>query len=256
MRAAASTNRLEQLIGRLDAAFPTGLTGWARTLRSEAVELQAQWAVEEKVRLAETKADDLPRVRLVIEHRRFAKDAAGQQLATIESTGKEEVILELFENEAPNTVANFLDLVGRGFYDGTSFHLAIATVMAVGGDPNTKNADPADDGMGGPGHVIPAEHQAPKARRLFRGSLAMLPNGPRSAGSQFFFTLSPRRDMHGEVTVFGRVLKGQEAVDNITRGRTTRNVGVFGRIIPGDLLVSAEILRKRAHAYPVKKEKK
>jgi cyclophilin family peptidyl-prolyl cis-trans isomerase len=216
--------------------------------------LQLKWQAEQKLRHAEEQANDLPRVKLLIEHRRFAKDASGQPLTTVERTGRGEVILELFENEAPETVANFIDLVSRRFYDGTSFHLVLPATLVQGGDPNTKNNDPADDGAGGPGYFIADEFKSPKARHHFRGSVSMVNTGPGTSGSQFFFTLTPQPEMDGHFTVFGRVLQGQDVLDQLTPGRTTRELGHYGRIIPGDLLIRAEVLRKRPHEYKAQKQ--
>ena len=258
IRVGFSNNQFDEVAKRLDRAFPAGLPSWATRHRKSADELQALWQREEKLRLAEAKADDLPRVKLVIEHRRFAKDAAGKSLTTTENLGREEVVLELFENEAPNAVANFLDLVGRKFYDGTSFHHAIPADMAAGGDPNTKNDDPADDGKGGPGYVLPNEFTSPQARSHFRGSISMFldKDEKRTTGSQFYLSLAPDPEMNGRCTVFGRVIQGQEAIDRITPGRTNRDLGEYGKLIPGDLLVRAEILRVRPHEYKVVKDRR
>jgi cyclophilin family peptidyl-prolyl cis-trans isomerase len=130
----------------------------------------------------------------------------------------------------------------------------VPATMVAGGDPNTRNDDPDDDGLGGPGYVIADEYKAKTARNHFRGSISMVRTPQRSAGSQFFFRLSPAPEMDGKFTVFGRIIEGQDVADRITRGRTTRQVGPFGRIIPGDLLVRAEVLRKRAHEYRAVKE--
>ncbi|HEX3313544.1 MAG TPA: peptidylprolyl isomerase, partial [Gemmataceae bacterium] len=142
------------------------------------------------------------------------------------------------------------------FYDGTRFHLAVPSLMVAGGDPNSKNEDPSGDGAGGPGYMIPDECTSPKARNSFHGTLSMVNTGPGTAGSQFFFTLLPRNGMNGHFTVFGRVLQGQDVIDHITRGRTTREIPAFGKIIPGDLLVRAEVIRKRPHEYRVIKEQR
>jgi cyclophilin family peptidyl-prolyl cis-trans isomerase len=254
-RIAISTDQFDEVIRQLDRAFPGSRPDWAREHRAAAEALQARWEVEQKLRRAEAVANNLPRVRLVIEHRQFgkSKDAAGKPVTSIESSGREEVLLELFEDQAPNTVANFLELVARKFYDGTSFHLALPATIVAGGDPNTKNNDPSDDGAGGPGYVIPDEFTSPAARSHFRGALSMVNTGPQTAGSQFFLSLAPSPEMHGTFTVFGRIIEGQGAVDRITRGRTTRILGHYGKIIPGDLLVRAEVIRKRDHEYRVVK---
>ena len=81
----------------------------------------------------------------------------------------------------------------------------------------------------------------------------MVQNGANTAGSQFFISLIAQPELRGRVTVFGRVIRGQEVADQITRGRTNRSVGSFGKIIPGDLLVRAEVIRKRSHPYLVRK---
>jgi cyclophilin family peptidyl-prolyl cis-trans isomerase len=252
-RVAISMHQFTEVIERLDRAFPSQPPGWVVAMRDRAMELQTAWQAEQKIREAEARANDLPRVKLVIEHRRFAR--GDEQKATVESTGQEEVILELFEDQAPATVANFLSLVDRGFYDDTLFHVVVPATMAVGGDPNTKNNDPSDDGAGVRDYVIPDEYLSPAARKHFRGSLSMVSTGPHTAFSRFFLTLTPQPAMNGHCTVFGRVIKGMEAVDRISRGRTTRNVGTFGKIIPGDRLVRATVLRKRPHEYEVIKEK-
>jgi cyclophilin family peptidyl-prolyl cis-trans isomerase len=253
---ALASNQFEPVIDRLTRAFPGGLPTWAKAYRREAEVLQAKWEVEQKFRRAEALAGDLPRVRLIIEHRRFAKDSKGNPLTTIESTGRGEIVLELFENEAPLTVTNFIDLVARKFYDGTSFYLALPATAVAGGDPNTRNEDRDRDGDGGPGYVIADEYQAKGARNHFRGSISMVKTEPRTAGSRFFLSLAPAPEMDGNFTVFGRILEGQEVADKITRGRTTRKLGHFGRIIPGDLLVRAEVVRKRPHEYRAVKEQR
>ena len=253
-RAAFAREQFAAVIDRLDRAFPGHSPDWAAGMRREAAGLSTRWHAEQRLRRAEEKADDLPRVRLSIEHRRFARGPDGKRTSQIETTGRGEVVIELFEDQAPATVANFLTLVARGLYDGTRFHLAEPASLVAGGDPKTRGADIAADGTGGPGYVIPDEFASVKARGHFRGSVSMVDTGPHTAGSQFFITLVPRPEMDGRFTVFGRVIRGQDVVDGITPGRTNRQVGRFGRIIPGDLLVWATVLRKRPHAYRVIKE--
>jgi cyclophilin family peptidyl-prolyl cis-trans isomerase len=252
-RACFYTERYADVVTGLDQAFPAPPPEGVQKLRSEAAARQTQWLAEQQRRAAEAKADNLPRVRLIVEHRRFARDEKGVPLTTIESTGRGEVIVELFEDQAPNTVANFLSLVEQKQYDGTRFHLAEAAALVEGGDVKSRQREPAEDGTGGPGYFIADEFGRPDARRHGRGTLSMVNNGPGTAGSRFFLTLVPMPEMDGKYTVFGRVLQGQNVVDRITRGRTNPNVGRHGRIIPGDLLVRAEVLRKRAHEYRVTK---
>lgn len=184
---------------------------------------QEFWAAEQEIRAAEQQADDLPRVLL--------------------KTTQGDIVIELFENEAPNTVANFISLVEQKQYDGLLFHRVIPNFMAQGGDPNTLDADPQNDGQGGPGYVIPCECYAPQARRHFQGSLSMAHAGKDTGGSQFFLThlptphLNPNADEKRGHTVFGRVIKG---LDNALALRKE------------DRIESAKVLRKRDHAYEPK----
>jgi cyclophilin family peptidyl-prolyl cis-trans isomerase len=249
--AAAANEKFDLVTRRLDQSFGDKKPDWTADIVKEAAYLQKQWEKEAKLRAAEAKANDLPRVRLFIEHRRFAvKD--GQVTTKVESTGKGEVVLELFEDQAPISVANFLTLVDKKFYDGTKFFLADPARIVAGGCPLTKNADPADDGTGEPGYLIPDEFDSPKARSHFRGTLSMVNTGePKTAGCQFLITLTPQPTMDGRFTVFGRVLQGQDVIERITQGRTHPDVAPFGRIIPGDVLVRAEVIRKRDHEYKV-----
>jgi cyclophilin family peptidyl-prolyl cis-trans isomerase len=166
------------------------------------------WKAEQEIRAKEAKADDLPRVKL--------------------TTTKGEIDIELLENDAPNTVANFVELVTKKFYDGLKFHRVIPGFMAQGGDP-------AGNGSGGPGYRFKDEIK-PDYRRHFRGSLSMANAGPDTNGSQFFITHLPTDWLNGKHTVFGRVLSGQEVVD---------------ALIAGDAIVKAEVTRKRDHEYKV-----
>jgi peptidylprolyl isomerase len=251
-RAAFNTERFAEVAARLRRAFLDGRPAWADEIHAAALDWQKRWEAEQKQRAADQKAN-LPRVRLLIEHRRFARDAEGKPLTAVESTGKGEVILELFEDQAPLAVANFLTLVEKKVYDSTRFHRAEPGRLVAGGDPKSRTGDPKDDGTGNPGYFIPDEFQRPDARGHFRGAISLVNNGPKTTGCQFFITLAPARELDGHFTVFGRVLKGQEVIDRITPGRTSLQAGPYGRIIPGDLLLRAEVLRKRPHEYRVVK---
>ena len=174
-------------------------------------------------RKAEAQADDLPRVKI--------------------STSSGDLVVELFENEAPNTVANFLTLVEKGFYDGTPFHRVIGGFMAQGGDPT-------GSGSGGPGHAIACECSAPGARKHFLGTLSMAHAGKDTGGSQFFLTFRPTEHLDGKHTVFGRVIEGFDVLPRLTRTQDEQ-----GRPVPGvkpDRIVKAEVVRKRNHPYDPK----
>jgi len=113
--------------------------------------------------------------------------------------------LELFESEAPGTVANFEKLAGDKFYDGVSFHRVIPGFMSQGGCPK-------GDGTGGPGYTIPCELGPSNPHRHEKGSLSMAHRGPNTGGSQFFICHEPQPHLDGKHTVFGKVTKGIEHV--------------------------------------------
>jgi len=191
-------------------------------------EERAKWEREQKLREAETKADNLPRVELII------GDGAGHE--------KGKVIVELFENEAPNTVANFISLVEQHKYDGLPFHRVLSGFMAQGGDP-------LGDGTGGPSYHIADECNLPNHRDHFRGSLSMAHSAqPNSNGSQFFICYVPTSHLDGMHTVFGRVIEGIDVVDHIQRADPEKPSG-----LRPDKILKAKVLRKREHAYEPQK---
>lgn len=119
-----------------------------------------------------------------------------------------EIWIELFEKDAPNTVANFEKLANEGFYDGLVFHRVIPGFVAQGGCPY-------GNGTGGPGYTINCEINPNKHER---GSVAMAHAGRNTGGSQFYICYQPQPHLDGEHTVFGKVVKGMEHVDAF-RGR-------------------------------------
>jgi cyclophilin family peptidyl-prolyl cis-trans isomerase len=156
-------------------------------------------------------------------------------------TSKGKIVFELFEDHAPNTVANAISLVEGGKYDGIAFHRVINGFMAQGGDPNTLDDDPSNDGYGGPGYSIKCECYEPGTRMHFRGSLSMAHSGQDTGGSQFFITHLPTDWLNartepdkGGHTVFGRVIEGMKVAAALRRG---------------DKIIRATVLRKRPHEY-------
>jgi peptidyl-prolyl cis-trans isomerase B (cyclophilin B) len=109
--------------------------------------------------------------------------------------------LELFDAEAPGTVANFIKLAREGFYDGLAFHRVIDGFMAQGGCPNTRAGARGVPGTGGPGYTIPCEINAHKHQS---GSLSMAHAGKDTGGSQFFLCHGPQPHLDGVHTVFGQ----------------------------------------------------
>jgi peptidyl-prolyl cis-trans isomerase B (cyclophilin B) len=121
--------------------------------------------------------------------------------------------LNFFPDVAPEHVNNFIELATKGFYDGTTFHRVIPGFMIQGGDPNSKDADKAKHGMGGPGHTIKAEFNEKPHKR---GALSMARSAhPDSAGSQFFICVADANFLDRQYSVFGEVVSGLEAVDAI-----------------------------------------
>jgi peptidyl-prolyl cis-trans isomerase B (cyclophilin B) len=121
--------------------------------------------------------------------------------------------LRFFPDVAPEHVNNFIELVNKGFYDGTTFHRVIPGFMIQGGDPNSKDADKSKHGMGGPGHTIKAEFNEKPHKR---GALSMARSAqPDSAGSQFFICVADANFLDRQYSVFGEVVSGIEAVDAI-----------------------------------------
>ncbi len=143
--------------------------------------------------------------------------SAGPQVAVLE-TALGTIVIKFYPEDAPKTTANFKKLVREKFYDGTYFHRVIPGFMIQGGDPNSKNADPNDDGMGDPGYTVPQEIK----RAHLRGSVATARMGDGvnpnkdSSGSQFFIDVAPQRSLDaGGYTVFGEVISGMDVVDKI-----------------------------------------
>ncbi len=131
--------------------------------------------------------------------------------------------LELFAKDAPETVANFLKLSTDGFYDGVRFHRVIKDFMIQGGDPNSKDDDWSNDGIGGPGYSFKDEINSHK---IIRGVLAMANAGPNTNGSQFFIVTAQSAPwLDGKHTVFGRVVEGMNVVDKIENAPTDKMRG-------------------------------
>jgi len=133
------------------------------------------------------------------------------------STDKGEIVLEFYPDAAPLHVANFKKLAKVGFYDGTTFHRVIPGFMIQGGDPNSKDDNPFNDGQGGPPYSVPAEFNKISHEP---GILSMARSSdPNSAGSQFFICLGSPKHLDGQYTVFGKAIKGMEVVNMIGKDR-------------------------------------
>ena len=129
-------------------------------------------------------------------------------------TSKGIITLELYDADAPKTVANFVELAGKGFYDGLTFHRVIPDFMIQAGCPK-------GDGTGGPGYQFEDEQNQ---HGIVRGVIAMANAGPNTNGSQFFFvTTAAAPWLDGRHTVFGKVTSGMDIVDAIEKVETGRN---------------------------------
>lgn len=146
--------------------------------------------------------------------------SCSQNPTVVMVTSMGEIEIELNAEEAPKHTENFIKLVNSGFYTGTLFHRVVPGQIIQGGDPLSKDSDPANDGRGGPGYLIDAEFKLTHVR----GSIAAARMNDRvnpqkkSSGSQFYICITnlPQLDKMG-YSVFGKVVQGMETVDKIGR---------------------------------------
>ncbi|MBO6524297.1 MAG: peptidylprolyl isomerase [Balneolaceae bacterium] len=143
-------------------------------------------------------------------------------LKAIFNTSKGTINITLFDDKTPKTVANFVNLATRGYYDGLGFHRVINDFMVQGGCPN-------GDGRGGPGYVFEDEFH-PELIHDQPGKLSMANAGPGTNGSQFFITHVPTQWLDGRHSVFGEVdsEKDQEVVNQIVQGDKIESVKIEG----------------------------
>ncbi len=144
-------------------------------------------------------------------------------LHAVFDTDRGPIKVELYPDKAPLTVANFVNLAGRGFYDGLDFHRVIADFMVQGGCPQ-------GTGTGGPGYKF--EDETGNGVKHERGVLSMANAGPDTNGSQFFITHVATSWLDGKHTVFGKVVEGLEAVDRIQQGDGLKSVKIEGDVEP------------------------
>lgn len=134
-------------------------------------------------------------------------------------TEKGNIVLELFDKDAPKTVENFEKLINKGYYDGLTFHRVIPNFVIQGGCPK-------GDGTGGPGYSIKCETKG-NPRKHGRGALSMAHAGKDTGGSQFFITHSPQPHLDGVHTVFGQVIEGMDVVNKIKAKDVMKKVTVI-----------------------------
>jgi peptidyl-prolyl cis-trans isomerase B (cyclophilin B) len=162
------------------------------------------------------------------------------KIAAIEIADLGSVRIELLPELAPRTVANFEALASQGFYDGTTFHRVVPGFMIQGGDPNTRDADPRNDGSGSADVTLPRE---PSQWSHRRGTVSWAAQGHTPSGSQFFIVVGDSPHLDGRHNVIGRVISGIEVVDRVTQ----LEVDSYGRYGPRNrpYPVDARIARVR-----------
>jgi peptidyl-prolyl cis-trans isomerase B (cyclophilin B) len=150
----------------------------------------------------------------------FSKSAMSEELKVTIETSKGKIVAKLYADEVPQTVANFVNLAQRGYYDGLSFHRVIADFMIQTGCP-------LGNGTGGPGYKF-ADEINPKLKHSGPGFLSMANAGPATNGSQFFITHVATPWLDGKHAVFGQVVEGQNIVDSIRQGDKMVKVSIQG----------------------------
>lgn len=228
-----ATGQLDRATPHLIKAIQSGeMDDLNRLLLGELEPLKVLIQREAESRRQDAEKDDSPRVLL--------------------ETTRGPIVIELFEDQAPNTVANFIDLVDQGYYDGLPFYQVLKSQVALAGDDDKNHAGTAP-------FVIADEAIGEDARPLLRGSLAMAkipdPQGkdrtsvPNTASSQFFIPFRPIPRAHLEFTVFGRVIEGLEHFSFLTRIDPSEKKEENAPPVSPDRIVVAKVLRRRDHSY-------
>ncbi len=158
-------------------------------------------------------------------------DQSKEYFATLQ-TEKGDVVLELFADQAPLAVNNFVFLANQGWYDDVTFHRVIEGFVAQGGDPT-------GTGFGGPGYAFSNEI-VPELNFDEAGLVAMANAGPDSNGSQFFITYGPIPQLNGGYTIFGRVISGMDIVESLKLRDPAQGLG----LPPGDMILGVSIEEK------------
>jgi cyclophilin family peptidyl-prolyl cis-trans isomerase len=188
-------------------------------IREQLDATRTKWEREMMIRRLEEAADDLPRV--------LFETTAGN------------FVVELFENQAPKTVGNFISLVEKRFYDDLTFHLVKPGQLAQTGCP-------IGDGTGDAGYKIPDETAVEEPRDHFAGTVSMANTGKDTGGSQFFIAHQPNVNLDGRFTAFGVVIEGLENVYSLKRVDKT---SFSDAAVEPSKIIRATVLRKRDHEY-------
>ncbi len=146
--------------------------------------------------------------------------ASAEKLSAEIETSRGKIEIELTPDKTPVTVANFVNLAQKGFYNGVTFHRIIPNFMVQGGDPTAT-------GSGGPGYKFEDEFDS-SLKHDTPGVLSMANSGPGTNGSQFFITHVPTPWLDGKHSVFGKVISGQKVVDTLKQGDKIEKITIKG----------------------------
>ncbi|MFK7766253.1 MAG: peptidylprolyl isomerase [Mariniblastus sp.] len=208
--------RAEMMLQRIEE----GGTKLLPVYREALTDAKEKWKRELMIRRLESNTNDLPQIKI--------------------ETTEGNIVVELFENHAPQTVGNFVSLVQEGFYDDKAFYL-----VRPGDCARTGCSE--NDGTGDIGYQIPCEYNREQIRHHFSGTLSMHNEGPDTGGSQFFITHQRKKEYDGRYTAFGRVIDGMDVVYKLNKVDKTP----YSRIKGGEAskIIKATVLRKREHPY-------
>jgi cyclophilin family peptidyl-prolyl cis-trans isomerase len=188
------------------------------------IEAEKKWPIEVEARKKDAEKGDLPRIEF--------------------ETTKGKFVIEMFEDEAPNAVANIIHLVEKGFYTDMLFHRVEKHVVVQTGCPN-------GDGTGDAGYMIKGDHANPNTRPHFRGSvgLALAGSDPETGGSQFYICRVPLNHLDGRFIIFGRIIEGMDTVEHLNEAVSSdKKESEEPKLVP-DRILNAKVLRKRNHDY-------
>ncbi|MEO0292981.1 MAG: peptidylprolyl isomerase [candidate division WOR-3 bacterium] len=144
-----------------------------------------------------------------------AEKAKKSEFIVVIQTDFGEIQFGLFKEEAPINVENIIKLVKNNFYNGTTFHRVIPKFVIQGGDPNTKDKDPSNDGYGGPGYYV--KDEISKNLKHLPGTVALAKARDDQNGSQFYICLDTLKYLDGKYTIIGQVIKGMDVVEKIAK---------------------------------------
>ncbi len=224
-RSAISVGNFEVAKKIYDAIEYDELEDVDKTLMSRVELIEEQWKKEQELIEKEKEENRLPRVKLV--------------------TTRGEILVELYIDQAPSTVANFIQLVEDGYYDGLDFYQVVDHLLALTGDDS-------GDGSGSTGKFLKDEHGREDARAPLCGSLVMakIPLGdagkfvPNTASAQFAILYLPIPSVTEEQTVFGRVIEGMDVVGSLRRVDPNKKKKKGEVLMPPDRILSAEVVRR------------